>query len=127
MSKIVLISKDENRQSPIPTAWRKALSDVVEALKDGDFTLEQGVAGVRPVSSDCAARMASNVEKYGARLTSLPDAAWDTSACQWMRSYWDVLIDLFTHEEGASDLALAVRVYEVDTTYEFEIQSLHVP
>jgi hypothetical protein len=60
-------------------------------------------------------------------LTSLPEATWETSACQWTGEYWDVLVDLFTIEEGASDLALAVRVYEDGSGYSFEIQSVHVP
>jgi hypothetical protein len=57
----------------------------------------------------------------------LPEETWKTSACQWMRGYWDVLVDLFTVEEGASDLALAVRVYEEGSAYAFDIQSVHVP
>jgi hypothetical protein len=44
-----------------------------------------------------------------------------------MRGYWDVLVDLFTVEEGASDLVLAVGVYEKGSAYIFEVQSVHVP
>lgn len=127
MSETVVVLKDERNQSPVPTVWRSTFSNIVEALKDGDFDTARNVVGVRPISSEEAARIAENIKGYGARLTSLPDATWETSVCQWMRGYWDVLVDLYTAEEGASDLALSVRVYEEGSDYVFEIQSVHVP
>jgi hypothetical protein len=127
MSGPVSVLKDEHRQRPIPSLWRNTLSDIAEALKEGDFSLEREVAGVRPISTEDATRIASNIKSYGARLTSLPATTWETSACQWTTEYWDVLVDLFTVEEGASDLVLAVRVYEDGSGYSFEIQSVHVP
>ncbi|MGR9116093.1 MAG: DUF7668 domain-containing protein [Gammaproteobacteria bacterium] len=127
MTDKVLILKDEDNQMLVPEAWRNTFTDIVEAFKDGDFKLERGVHGVRPVSEDDAARIASNLANYGCHLISLPEETWNTSMCQWMQGYWDVLIDLFTSEEGASDLVLAVRVYEEGSSYIFEIQSIHVP
>lgn len=127
MSETVLVSKDENNQAPVPTEWRGAFVRVVEAFREGDFRLERGVVGVRPISPEDAERMERNVKSYGAKLAALPDETWKTSACQWMRGYWDVLIDLYTVEEGPSDLALAVRVYEEGQAYVFDIQSVHVP
>lgn len=127
MSEIVPVLKDENGQRPIPFVWRKTFVEIVEAFKNGDFSLVAGVAGVRPVTPETAARIAGNLKNYGCRLAALPEDSWQTSACQWMAGYWDVLIDLFTVEEGASDLALAVRVYEEGLTYSFEIQSVYVP
>jgi len=44
-----------------------------------------------------------------------------------MKGYWDVMIDLYSIEEGASDLILLVRVYEKGSSYIYEIQSVHVP
>ena len=127
MSETVPVLKDERNQSLVPSAWRGTLSNIVDALKDGDVGGLRNLARVRPVSSLDAARITKNIESYGAKLTSLPDAAWQTSVCQWMRGYWDVLVDLYTIEEGASDLALSVRVYEEDVDYVFEVQSVHVP
>ena len=40
--------------------------------------------------------------------------------------YWEVLVDLFTVEEGCSDLALFVRVYPREGSYVFQILSVHV-
>jgi hypothetical protein len=127
MSDIVPILKDEHNQGPIPTAWRHVFADVVEGLKGGDFDLVRRVQGVRPLSEKDAIRIADNIKRYGAQLVSLPEETWRTSACQWMIGYWDALIDLYTVEEGASDLALAVRVYEEGNAYAFEILSVHVP
>jgi hypothetical protein len=127
MSQEVPVSKDEDHQIPIPSEWRGTLAEVVEAFKEGDFGLKRGVAGVRSISAEKAAGIANNIRGYGARLTSLPEETWQSSACQWMRGHWDILVDLFTIEEGASDLVLAARVYEEDSTYVFEIQSVLVP
>ena len=127
MREEVLVLKDADNQRPVPSVWRSTLYDIVEALKDGDFSLARGVAGVRPIHAKNAIRIANNIRGYGARLASLQEDAWRTSACQWMRSYWDVLVDLSTVEEGASDLALDVRVYEEGSGYIFEVQSVHVP
>jgi hypothetical protein len=127
MSNAVKVLKDEISQMPIPSAWRSTLFAVVEAFKDGDFMLLGGLPGVRPISVEDAARISNNIKSNGARLTRLPEDTWQTSACQWMRGYWDVLVDLYTAEEGASDLVLAVRVHEEGLGYAFEIQSVHVP
>ena len=94
MSLTVPVLKDEDKQRPIPSLWRNTFSEIVEAFKEGDFCLERGVAGVRPISATKAARISSNIKSYGAQLTSLPEEAWNTSMCQWMQGYWDVLVDL---------------------------------
>jgi hypothetical protein len=44
-----------------------------------------------------------------------------------MGGHWNVLIDLFTIEEGASDLVLEVKVREDGAGYSFEIHSVYVP
>ena len=127
MKEIVPVLKDDKNQSLIPSDWRETFSSIVEAFVEGDFKLERGVVGVLPVSSEDALKIEKNIQFYGATLTRLPEDAWNTSACQWMRGYWDVLIDLYTIEEGASDLVLVVRVREDGQAYTFEVQSVHVP
>lgn len=127
MSSPISVLKDAHRQMPVPFVWRSTLSRIADAFGQGDFGLDRGIVGVRPISTKDSTRIASNIERYGARLTSLPEQTWETSACQWMGEYWDVLVDLFTVNEGASDLALVVRVYEDGSGYSFEIQSVHVP
>jgi hypothetical protein len=127
MAEIVPILKDEENELPIPTLWRKTFSDIIEAFKDGDFHLRRGVAGVCPISEKEAARFAGNILAYGDKLVSLPEETWRTSLYRWMRGYWDVLIDLYTAREGASDLVLFVRVHEDGDRFLFEIQSVNVP
>ncbi|WP_064042029.1 DUF7668 domain-containing protein [Methylomonas koyamae] len=123
----VLVSKDENGQALIPSEWRNVLVNIVEAFKEGDFKLDRGIHGVRPVDDDDAVKIERNIKSYGVELASLPEDTWQTSVCQWMQGYWDVLIDLYTVEEGASDLVLFVRVHENGSEYVYEVQSVYVP
>ena len=97
------------------------------AFVEKDFVLQRGLTGVEAVSAERASTIAANIDKYGCSLMKLPEAAWQTSVCQWMEGYWDVLIDLYTVEEGESDLALVMRVYEKNESYNFVVQSVHVP
>lgn len=127
MSEVVSVLKDEHDHQPVPSAWRKTLSEIVQAFKDGDFALAQGIAGVRPISVEDAEGIADNIQDYGAQLTSLPEETWRTSVCQWLGKHWDVMVDLFTVQEGASDLVLHVRVYEEGSTYIFEVHLVYVP
>lgn len=121
------VVKDPNGQVPVPTAWRATLADVANAIGQGDYQAIASMASVRPISAPLAEAIASNIRDYGVNLTDLPAESWLTSVCQWVGGYWDVLVDLFSTEEGASDLALVVRVYEVGAEYSFEVQSVHVP
>lgn len=126
MNKEVSVSKDD-QQVPVPSNWRGVLSAIVEAFKEGDYSISRTIDGVSPVSPEDARRHERNIKAYGATLVSLPDEAWSTSVCQWMDGYWDVLVDLYTAEEGVSDLALAVRVHENGSAYVFDVDSVHVP
>ena len=103
------------------------MRDVAEAFRQRDFTLERGVDRVAAIEPDTATRIAGNIDAYGATLTSLPDETWDSSVCMWQVDYWEVLVDLFTAEEGRSDLVMFARVYEQQDGYGFEITSVHVP
>ena len=127
MPEFAPILKDEDNEHPIPTPWRTTFVDIVEAFKDGDSELQRGIDYVQPISEEDAKRIAANIVAYGDQLTSLPEDTWRTSIYRWMRNYWEVLIDLYTVRQGASDLVLFVHVHENDGQYVFEIQSVHVP
>ena len=103
------------------------MTDIVAALKEGDYQLQRTIPGVKLVSADEAARIAGNIAAYGDQLSYLPEDTWNTSIYKWMRGYWDVLVDLYTPTEGSSDLVLFVRVREEKNEYSYEIQSVHVP
>jgi hypothetical protein len=107
--------------------WRNALANIINSFASGDFLLRNTEQFVLPISIEDAAGFASNIKEYGATLAALTSDTWETSVCQWMGSYWDVLVDLCTTEEGVSDLVLSVRVFADAPGYRFQIQSVHVP
>jgi hypothetical protein len=116
-----------DRQAPVPAIWRPTLAAIVDAFREGDFELARGIPEVAPVSPDDARIIAGNIEDYGATLVGLPDEAWETSVSQWMDGYWHVLVDLYTEDEGPSDLVLDVRVREHGAGYRFEVHLVYVP
>jgi hypothetical protein len=116
-----------DRELPVPSAWRPTFRKIVQAFSEGDFTLARGIDCVRSISQADAEYFAGSIDTYGATLTSLPDESWQTSIYLHDLGYWVVLVDLFTAEEGRSDLVLFARVFERGDAYEFEITSIHVP
>jgi hypothetical protein len=44
-----------------------------------------------------------------------------------MGNHWDVLVDLWTKEEGRSDLVLGVKVTELAGEPRFTVQLVYVP
>jgi hypothetical protein len=85
------------------------------------------VDGVAPVPSATADQMRRYVADYGATLVELPEESWETSVSQWYGSHWDVLVDLWTKEEGRSDLVLFCNVRESAAGYLITLESIHVP
>ena len=125
--KVIKVSKDECDHSLIPTVWRETFVKIVNSFVEKDYQLIREVNHVVPLSVDEASEIEANICDYGEALICLPSDAWNTSVCQWMCGYWEVIIDLYTEGEGASDLILSAKVYEKDDFYLFEVQSVHVP
>ena len=123
----VLPVKDETREGPIPTAWRQTFREIVAALRAGDFRLERGVRGVRPVTAETADQIEGYLRQYGATLVELPDATWESSVCIWTGDHWDTLVDLWTREEGRSDLVLHARVVDIASGFSVELHLVYVP
>jgi hypothetical protein len=113
--------------APIPTSWRETLCGIVEAFVAGDYRLSKGVANVAPVSAETASRICKYLQDYGATLVALPDATWGSSVCIWYGDHWDALVDLWTQEEGESDLVLRVRVSEATPGCHILIHLVYVP
>lgn len=126
MSHTVRLEKNYTVQKPIPTIWRRTLVEIVEAIRLNDYELLDSTSQVRKLASSDANRIKKNINDYGCHLATLPENAWQNSICQWMIDYWDVLVDLYTVEEGESDLSLFIRVFEKGDAFEFEIMSVHV-
>lgn len=127
MSDVNAVVKDASAQIPVPVIWQRTIRAIVDAIVGGDFKLEHGISRVSRVAPEIASQMADCVNDYGVQLAALPDLTWETSACQWMRGYWDVLIDLFAADGDPTDLVLALRVFEAGDDYDFVVQSIHVP
>jgi hypothetical protein len=119
--------KDEERAHPVAVAWRPTLCEIVRAFVKGDYELAEGVRLVEPVPAATAKQIRKYVADYGATLIELPVATWETSCAQWMGKRWDVLVDLWTREEGRSDLVLQLDVAESGAGYRFKVHLLYVP
>lgn len=119
--------KDLDAQHAIAGTWRPMLREVVRRLVAGDYALSQGVPGVEPLSSDSAEQIRRYLAEYGATLVELPDDTWRPSVAQWMGGHWDILVDLWTVEEGRSDLVLDGRVVETPSGPRLSVHMVYVP
>jgi len=118
---------DEYGQHPIPAHWRKPFADIVVAFIEGDFTLERGVAGVDRIPEETAAQIEEYLSDYGATLVPLPEETWKTSVCAWSGQDWAALVDLWTVEEGRSDLVIDARVTQDATGVAIRVHLVYVP
>ena len=103
------------------------LAEVVHCLVRGDYSLEAGVSGVVPIPAETAQQIRSYIADYGATLIDLPQDTWQSSVAQWYGTHWDVLVDLWTAEEGPSDLVLGGRISETDTGPRLTVNMVYVP
>ena len=123
----VPVTKDSECEGPIPSAWRLILKNIVDAFARQDYRLADGVPGVAPVPEETATQIRQYIEEYGAKLVALPEESWKTSVCIWMEDHWDALVDLWTEEEGSSDLVLQVHVSEAVSGYAVTVYMVYVP
>jgi hypothetical protein len=123
----VPVTKDSENEGPIPSAWRPTLQNIVDAFVRHDYRLADGVADVAPVSEETANQIRTYIQEYDAKLVSLPHDSWATSVCIWMGDHWDALIDLWTEEEGSSDLVLRLHVSEVGSGFLMTVYMVYVP
>ena len=101
---------------------------LIEMLVTGDYEgLERASRGRRLT----AEQLRQAVEEYGRELRMPPKAEfsnldWHEIGDSHPRSWW-VLVDLWTVEEGRSDLTLELRLTETGgQQYDLEIDNLHV-
>lgn len=119
-----VVAKDGENEVPVPEVWRLTLTTIVDALIQGG---EPSLPQVALQSPDVWVNAQENIRAYGAHLRKLPDESWNSSVSIWYGEFWDVLVDLYTEEEGRSDLVLQVHVYEVGDGYRYEVASVYVP
>jgi hypothetical protein len=123
----ILVEKNEEEELPIPHVWRPIFKNIVKAIVNKDYKLSLGVNNVNPVSDKTVNQIQEYVEDYGEELLDLPEETWDTSIYICYGDYWYVLIDLFTKNEGLSDLVLNAEVREKDNNYVVDINLVYVP
>lgn len=126
-SEKIIAAKDGALEHPIPTAWRPIFCNIVDAFVKGDYLLSNNVVGVEPLSEKTASHIQRYLRDYGATLRPLPDETWKSSVCIWTGAHWDALVDLYTNEEGASDLVLSARVSDANPGFKIAVHMVYVP
>lgn len=124
---VEILAVKDCREGPVPTVWRETLRQIVAALAEGDFQLSRGIRGVAPVSAETATQIRDYVGDYGATLVALPEASWNSSICIGYGDHWMLLVDLWTVEEGPSDLVLQAKVTEQVSEYLIDVDLVYVP
>ena len=123
----IIVEKNEEEEGPIPHVWRPIFKKIVKSFVEEDYILSAEIKNVNPVSSDTAKQIKDYIEEYGEELIELPEETWNSSVYISYGSYWNVLIDLFTKEEGRSDLVLGAEVREKNKEYVIEVRLVYVP
>lgn len=126
-NEVVPAVKDGDAERPIPSRWRPALCSIVTAFLKGDFLLAENIVGVEAISQKTATHIQSYLRDYGATLVPLPEETWNSSVCIWAETHWDFLLDLYTREEGPSDLVLRGRVTDTSSGFKIAVHMVHVP
>lgn len=114
---------------PVPEKWRPAITELVDRLVAGDYAglARDGFVSYTDDPDDASIGMW--IEDYPATLVSLPGEAWQFS-CHgpWSNvpdAAW-VVVDLWTAEEGRSDLSLEGTVREEEGRVIVKIDNVHV-
>ncbi|WP_396632596.1 hypothetical protein [Maribacter sp. R86514] len=125
--KEIIVEKNEENEGPIPHVWRSIIKEIVSAFVKKDYALNTGIENVSPVSKSTAEQIKEYIEDYGEELVELPEDTWITSVYIYYGGYWNLLIDLWTKDEGMSDLVLNVEVREKNNKYVVQIELVYVP
>ena len=115
---------DPTEQQPVPEKWRGILARVADSIASGNLGRLALMPGVEPVAEATASQISSCVAGYRATLVPLPGETWDTSVCMFNGGEWEVLVDLWTQEEGRSDLVLHASVTQGNVV---RVHAVYVP
>ena len=128
MTQNIPVPYDSEFQSPIPNIWRDCIIQIIEAFKDKDFGRLNTLPSVQCIDLAYASEIAENIDAYGAHLISLAEESWHTSVCIYMENEsWKAIIDLFTVEEGRSDLIIDLFIFKKENQFIFQINNIYVP
>jgi len=121
------VIKDAKNEREVPNIWRTTFTEVVRCFVNHDYRLLEQIKNVAPVSKETEKQIKEYIQGYGETLVELPEEAWQSSFYLWTENYWDVWIDLWTDNEGRSDLVLRAKVAQENETYIVEIYMVYVP
>ncbi|WP_300672977.1 hypothetical protein [Soonwooa sp.] len=122
----ILVEKNGEEQLPIPNIWRPIIKDIVKSFVNRDYKISSGLNNVNFVSDETAEQIREYIDDYGEELVDLPDETWNSSVYIYYGDYWEAIIDLFTKNEGLSDLILNLEIREQNNNYVIDIISVYV-
>lgn len=120
------VQKNSDRELPVPEKWRPMIADIVCAIVRNDFSFEDLNVRVEPPDDKLQDDIRESIGDYGCTRIALRAETSKHAVYIWFEGHWQVIVDLCSEEEGVSDLALHLKVYD-DTVPKFEISSVHVP
>ena len=123
----------DDEERPVPTAWRPVFESIVEAIARGTVETAAELPRVDQIDPETAQQIRDAIKDYGDDLSDgvtllpLPDEAWETCIAAWQGDSWEVLIDLWSQEEGHSDLVLRAKVRDDGDEWRVAIGMVYVP
>ncbi|MBC9819697.1 hypothetical protein [Terrabacter sp. MAHUQ-38] len=124
----VIRPPEGEEEGPIPLAWRPTLTAIVDSLVRRDPVVAQHLQDVERVSDAVRDQCVEALAAYGdIEFVRLPKSSWDSSVCQKWGDYWRCYIDLWTAQEGRSDLVLEVTARVTPNGFRFAVGSAYVP
>lgn len=113
----------------VPDRWRPAIESIVDRLVAKDYAGLARDGLVSYASDPTDSSIGTWIEDYPATLVALPADAWryaERGRCSNHPDAWWVVVDLWTAEEGRSDLSMEATVRERDGQVLVVIDNVHV-
>jgi len=119
---------DDDEGIHVPERFRPALAAVVARLAAGDY---EGLKrdGIDPYPDADLSYWIRDYGPAGATIVPLPEEAWASADAfeTVMPGEWAVVVDLWTREEGRSDLSMEATVTELpDGGVSVVVNNIHV-
>lgn len=111
--------------NPVPERWRGPLADIVDRIVAGDYAGLVADGLVPGQRAPERAHFEHRVKEYPGTPVPLPPEAWVVAeAMQASDGSWHVWVDLWTKEEGRSELALTAGVEDDGETVSIAIETV---
>lgn len=123
----VPISKTEDQELPVPSAWRLALKEIADALVLRTTIPQIDGFLISPTEKDQLRICRENIGDYPEQLGPLAEESWKTSVSVWSAGHWSVLVDLSTTSGEVSDLVFHAKVMEREDRYLIQPGLIYVP